>query len=182
MQHWPIRMTLTSTWPWPEVKFWSWPFKVIIHMFRSVLTRETRWWYYFVCSTISLKVICKKLCFILKPPFWILSPLWRQFLPWSKNDLYKSCTACEALSNVFYRFSLACVVIEILNSVCLCVDVFNLPSHKMALREFLNMSDWSETSQKVFSHGFTPYPTLRLPKYSFLFFTIYIGVTLIYTK
>ena len=110
------------------------------------------------------------------PPFWIFSPLWRQFLPWSKNDLCKSCSPCEALSNVLYRFSLACVVFEILDSVCLCADIFNLSTHKMALREFLNMSDWSETSQKVFSHGFTPYPALRWWKIK----SSKISVTLVY--
>ena len=37
-----------STWimtrPWSEVKFWSWPFKVILYIFRRALTRETRWY------------------------------------------------------------------------------------------------------------------------------------------
>ena len=31
------------TWPWPDVKFWIWPFNVILYMFRRALTRETRW-------------------------------------------------------------------------------------------------------------------------------------------
>ena len=37
-----------STWimtrPWYKVKFWSWPFKVILYIFRRALTRETRWY------------------------------------------------------------------------------------------------------------------------------------------
>ena len=37
---WP---TWVTTWPWPEVKFWPWLFKVIIYMFRCALTMQRRW-------------------------------------------------------------------------------------------------------------------------------------------
>ena len=37
-----IGLTCDLTWPWLEVKFWYWPFKVHKYMFRRVSTRGTR--------------------------------------------------------------------------------------------------------------------------------------------
>ena len=55
---WP---TWVTTWPCPEVKFWPWPFKVMLYMFRWVLTRQTRWCQN-NCSIISnTEVITEKL-------------------------------------------------------------------------------------------------------------------------
>ena len=46
---WP---TYLHRWPWPEVKFLSWPFKVILYMNRLALTRQT-WWYQNNCSILN---------------------------------------------------------------------------------------------------------------------------------
>ena len=42
------------TWPWREVRFWPWPFKVKQHIFRSDSTRET-WWRHCRFLTTSVK-------------------------------------------------------------------------------------------------------------------------------
>ena len=57
------------TWPWPEAKFWHWPFTVKIYIFRCVLTSGTRCCQHFVHSFPSSKVICKKKTFLQKALF-----------------------------------------------------------------------------------------------------------------
>ena len=44
---------------------------------------------------------------------------------------------------------------------CLTFHHYKAMAKNTFLRHLLNMPDWSETSQEVFFHGFTPYPTLR---------------------
>ena len=165
---WPIRVI---TWPWPEVKFWNWPFKVPKYTFRFVLKRKTR-----QCQNHSpifqtKKVICKKsdlrqkrlfsLCmtsgaeavdlswnltphlrksftraierfFFLflssyysfwdnggcpgKCPYMVKFGLWWSLvisiLTWLKKDRCNFRSLCHGLSNVFYRFSLHCLIFE----------------------------------------------------------------------
>ena len=54
--------TCDLTWPWPEVKFWHWPFKVNMYIFRRVSTRGI--WCY-VPHFLSSKRIWEKRYFDL---------------------------------------------------------------------------------------------------------------------
>ena len=55
---WPISII---TWPWPEVKFWPWPFKVKSYIIRIVSTRETRWCHCRLFIFISSNVIHERI-------------------------------------------------------------------------------------------------------------------------
>ena len=63
--------TWVVTWPWPEVKFSNWLFKVKKYMIRRVLTREERWWQN-ECATSSKWEVIGKIIFEANPPFWNL--------------------------------------------------------------------------------------------------------------
>ena len=67
-----------STWimtrPWSEVKFWSWPFNVILYIFRRALTRETRW-YKINSLPLPYQKLFSKSHFRKIPSFWHWLPL-----------------------------------------------------------------------------------------------------------
>ena len=48
-------------WPWPEVKFLTWPFKVKLYIIRRSQTRETRCWQNKYCVFTESKAIAEKL-------------------------------------------------------------------------------------------------------------------------
>ena len=60
MQYDLLGVTRDLTWPWPEVKFWHWPFKVNMYIFLCVSTRGTRCCQNYVTSFLSLKVVSEK--------------------------------------------------------------------------------------------------------------------------
>jgi len=101
-----------TTWPWPEVKFWKWPFKVIKHMVRTELTRETRWCHLFCPSSFSSKVICKNKI-QENGHFWISWFLEPKLLTLSKFWGHNGESLFQELSNLFFRFILARIVLEI---------------------------------------------------------------------
>ena len=67
---------------WPEVKLWTWLFKVILYLVRRSLTRQTRW-YKNHCSTFKIKDLSSK---NLSGFFFYFDPWWPQFWPKLKND------------------------------------------------------------------------------------------------
>ena len=53
MKYGPFRSLRDLGLTWPEVKLWTWPFKVILYMVRRALTRQTRW-YQNRCFTFNM--------------------------------------------------------------------------------------------------------------------------------
>ena len=66
---------------WPEVKLWTWPFKVILYMVRRALTRQTRW-YQIRCSIFKIKDLIVEKTFWKNLEFW---PLETPILTWAKK-------------------------------------------------------------------------------------------------
>ena len=109
--------TRVKPWPWPEVKFWPWPFKVMLYMFRCVLTSQTRWCQNY-CSIISnTEVIIEKL-FRSKMPFLTFGDLWRL----KRLTVGEICRrsierAFQELSCAFFGFGVAIIVPEIMAGI-----------------------------------------------------------------
>ena len=81
MQYDLLAQTRDLTWPWPEVKFWNWPFlRSICTMciFRHISTRGTWCCQNHVTSFLSSKVMCeKKNIFTIKRDSHLSWPLYR---------------------------------------------------------------------------------------------------------
>ena len=101
-------------WPWPEVKCWPWPFKVIIYIFRRALPRGTRWCLSYAASFLSSKVIRKNrflpktaifCCFWPLPP----KPLMLAQLGWQASE-----RIAQELLNVFFSGLLTILLSEIM--------------------------------------------------------------------
>ena len=71
-----VHIDLLGSWSdldltWPEVKFSNWPFKVKKYMFRTGLTRRTRWCHFYFRFSHIEKVINEKWQFFM---WWTLKP------------------------------------------------------------------------------------------------------------
>ena len=98
-----------TSWPWPEVKFWPWPFEVKKYIFRTVSARETRWCHRRFAIFISSKVIREKR---LSPKTWP-DLWWPWHWPERKNDQSNFEHNPYKESNAVYRVSLSPSVFEI---------------------------------------------------------------------
>ena len=88
--------TWVKPWPWPEVKFWPWPFKVMLYMFRCVLTRQTRWRQNYCYIISNTEVIIEKLS--LKNAVFDLSwPLTLKQLILGEICRLKSCSSYDVI-------------------------------------------------------------------------------------
>ena len=114
MQHDLLGLTCDLTWPWPEVKFWHWPFKVKMYIFWRVLTSGTRCWQNYVTSFPSSKVICKKTVFAKKRYFHIYWPLWPNPLKVGQFRRHACERAWKGLSSAFFRSLLPIICSEIM--------------------------------------------------------------------
>ena len=88
---------------WPtSVNTWPWPFKVMLYIFRCVLTRETRWCQNRCSITSNTEVIIEKL-FRSKMPFfdvsWLLTPK-RLIL----GEIWRHLSEKKNVSRAFYGF------------------------------------------------------------------------------
>ena len=82
MQYDPFRSPRDLCLTWPEVKLWTWPFKVILYVVRRALPRQTRW-YNNRCSTFKINDL------IVVNRFWKIFEFWplvTSILTWAKND------------------------------------------------------------------------------------------------
>ena len=110
--------TWVKPWPWPEVKFWPWPFKVMLYMFRCVLTRQTRWCQNYCFIISNREVIIEKL-FRSKMPFLTFRDLWR-LNGWSyvKSDVTLAKERFKSyLLFFFFWFGVAIIVNEIMAGI-----------------------------------------------------------------
>ena len=108
--------TWVTPWPWPKVKFWPWLFKIMLYMFRCVLTRQT-WWCQKYCSIISnTEVIFEKL-FRLKMPFLTFRDLWRLNgdLRWNLATPQRKSVSRAIFC--FFGFGVASIVPEIMAGI-----------------------------------------------------------------
>ena len=113
LTRWPTYVTF---WPWPEVKNWSWPFKVIVYL---VLIRldETNTMGPILLLTISKgkfihEYICRSKIAILT-----LRDLWSlKAKPLTSGRIWRQCCDGEFnfLSNPFCGFALAIIVTELM--------------------------------------------------------------------
>ena len=102
-------------------------------------------------------------------------PWWSHILPKSPTFLLWSCLArsrrdkgrqnytwmdLSHLEDSFRPEALACSGVKWHNVHYFYIFFCNIPSNKLALSQFQNLSDLSKSSQKVFCHGFTPYSAL----------------------
>ena len=74
VQHDLLGSTCDHTWPWPEVRILTRPFKVTINMFQRALTRRARGSKNYAVSFLSWIVICKTNDFAPNGYFYFLIP------------------------------------------------------------------------------------------------------------
>ena len=98
MQYDPFRSPRDLGLTCPEVKLWTWPFKVILYMVRRALRRQTRW-YNNSCSTFKIWD------FIVENPFWEIFEFWplvTSILTWTKK--WTKWFLNDFFSRAFQRF------------------------------------------------------------------------------
>ena len=93
MQYDPFRSPCDLGLTWPEVKPWTWPFKVILYMVRRALARQTRW-YENRCSIFKIKdFIVENLSgfvFVFWPLVTSILPWANKWLKWFRNDFSRA--------------------------------------------------------------------------------------------
>ena len=114
MQHDLRGVTRDLTWPWPEAKFWHWPFKAKMCILRRVLTSGARCCQDYVTSFPSSKVICKKKHFSKKRYFDLYWPLWPYPLKLGQFWGHVGERDFKGLSSFFFRGLLSIVGSEIM--------------------------------------------------------------------
>ena len=108
--------TWVKPWPWPEVKFWTWPFKVMLYMFRCVLTRQTRWCQNY-CSIISNTSYHWKTVLLKNAVFDLSWPLTLKRLILGEICRHHGKRAFRELSFAFFGFGVAIIVREIMAGI-----------------------------------------------------------------
>ena len=97
---------------WPEVKYSNWPFKVKNHMFRTGLTRRTRWCPFYFRISDTKKVLMKN--HLREKRQFSFDVLWTQnYWTWVKSDGKCDRGMRRAPQCFFFDFFLAIILSEI---------------------------------------------------------------------
>ena len=119
-----VHIDLLGSWSdldltWPEVKFSNWPFKVKKYMFRTGLTRRTRWCHFYFRFSHIEKVINEKMAI-----FHVMNSE-AKIIDLRSNLIKKVSGAWGDLPNAFFEFFLAIILLEIIAIVCEKIAIFS---------------------------------------------------------
>ena len=118
--YWPTRVMIWY-WPdldltWPEVKFWTWPFKVKKYMFRIGTTRWTRWCHFYT-RTSNVKKLLMKTISVKNDNFHLMISGAETIDP--RPNRIKSYLQCF----FFLEFFLSIILLDIIMIVCEKLDL-----------------------------------------------------------